>query len=466
MTESQYLQHVRQMVRDFNAAEQQRKTAEERAQQTYRAETEAAKAELRRQQQILNTSKVEAKMRQRTAQQAADATLENIREDAASKFSNAKEAQKKALRALARVNLQFNTSNISFQKPSTVNLNPLTELAKAATIATETAGKIQQEIWDLERLRRDAADIRALRQKLLFVVGIAVLILVFINGSMINRAWRASQAKPHYLAAVSAITAKDWEKARDELNQVLAIDQNYKDARNLVGIAEVFATMEFVQIPAGCFQMGSPPNETGRSSDEGPEHKVCVDGFWMGKYEVTQAQWQKVMGTNPAYFKGADNPVENVSWEDAQEFINKLNKQIGKNIYRLPTEAEWEYACRAGTQTAYSFGDDPGRLGEYVWYSENSGRQTHPVGQKKPNNWGLYDMHGNVWEWCADIYVSDAYQQHQRQNPLVQSGGDSRVFRGGSWRSDAQNLRSAQRGSRGAPAGWRYDIGLRLARNK
>jgi formylglycine-generating enzyme required for sulfatase activity len=236
--------------------------------------------------------------------------------------------------------------------------------------------------------------------------------------------------------------------------------------------------MELIWLPAGCFQMGSPDSEAGHSADEGPVHEVCVEGFWIGKYEVTQAQWQKIMGSNPAYFnsqkigEGASNhPVESVSWDDAQEFIKKLNQMAqsvetprrGVSTFRLPTEAEWEYACRAGTQTAYSFGDDAARLGDYAWYTSNSESRTHPVGQRKPNAFGLYDMHGNVWEWCQDIYTSDAYQTHQRQNPVVVSGGSYRVLRGGSWDNVPGNVRSAFR-SNLAPSFRYFSIGFRLVR--
>jgi formylglycine-generating enzyme required for sulfatase activity len=231
------------------------------------------------------------------------------------------------------------------------------------------------------------------------------------------------------------------------------------------------AVMEFVWVPAGCFQMGSPPNEEGRYSDEGSVHEVCVDGFWVGKYEVTQAQWQKVIGTNPAYFKGENNPVERVSWDDAQEFITKLN-QMAQSVetlhvtslqYRLPTEAEWEYACRAGTQTAYSFGNNPDRLGEYAWYGKNSGGKTHPVGQLKPNAFGLYDMHGNVWELCEDRYDWNYYANSPPKNPRGSSSGRYRLNRGGGWNSFAGGCRSAFRGNNG-PDYRSRDLGFRLVR--
>ena len=194
--------------------------------------------------------------------------------------------------------------------------------------------------------------------------------------------------------------------------------------------------MEFVWINGGCFQMGSPDNENGRYLNEGPVHKVCVDGFWMGKDEVTQAQWQKIMGKNPSYFKGDTRPVERVSWEDAQAFLKNFRSlgdfgSLGDMTVRLPTETEWEYACRAGTQTAYSFGDDVGQLGDYAWYPANSNSQTHPVGQKKPNAWGLYDMHGNVWEWCQDWYDETYYGQSPEKNPQGPGSGQYRLLRGG-----------------------------------
>ena len=166
--------------------------------------------------------------------------------------------------------------------------------------------------------------------------------------------------------------------------------------------------MEFVKIPEGEFMMGSPSDEGDRDNDEGPVHKVTIEeSYYLGKYEVTQEQWREVMGSNPSYFKGDDLPVEKVSWTDAQMFIQKLNEMEGTNIYRLQSEAEWEYACFAGTTTRYYFGDDESRLGDYAWYLDNLDGQTHPVGQKKPNPWGLYDMHGNVWEWCQDEYHSN-----------------------------------------------------------
>jgi formylglycine-generating enzyme required for sulfatase activity len=168
------------------------------------------------------------------------------------------------------------------------------------------------------------------------------------------------------------------------------------------------------------------------------------------------------MGTNPSKFKGRNNPVETVSWKKVQTFIQRLNEHDSANKYRLPTEAEWEYAARAGTTSAYSFGDDASQLGQYAWYRDNSDSQTHPVGLKQPNPWGLYDMHGNVWEWVQDWYGD--YPKNAVTSSTGPSGGERRVVRGGSWVSvsDAGFLRSALRCS-STPDFYNVNVGFRLA---
>ncbi len=207
--------------------------------------------------------------------------------------------------------------------------------------------------------------------------------------------------------------------------------------------------MEFVLIQEGEFMMGSPPNEKNRDDDE-DLHQVRISlPFYLGKHPVTQAQWQTVMGKNPSKHAGDPNlPVENVSWNDVQEFIGKLNERESGRTYRLPTEAEWEYACRAGTTTAYSFGDDPGQLGEYAWYEGSSNRRTHPVGQLKPNAWGLYDMHGNVFEWVQDWYDKNYYRQSPPNDPQGPSTGNLHVLRGGSFLHYQCVMRCADRDRR------------------
>jgi formylglycine-generating enzyme required for sulfatase activity len=184
----------------------------------------------------------------------------------------------------------------------------------------------------------------------------------------------------------------------------------------------------------------------------------------MGIYPVTQSEYQRLMGSNPSSFKGDRHPVEQVSWEDATEFIQKLNglpeERAAGRVYRLPTESEWEYACRAGSSTAYCFGEEDARLGEYAWYGKNSGNKTHPVGQKTSNAWGLYDMHGNVWEWCSDWYGD--YPSGSVRDPKGASTGSCRVDRGGSWYNVAANCRSANRFRR-APSNRNDYLGFRLA---
>jgi sulfatase modifying factor 1 len=189
--------------------------------------------------------------------------------------------------------------------------------------------------------------------------------------------------------------------------------------------------MAFILLLGGTFRMGS---ENGEEFQK-PVHKVKVGGFLISKYEVTQAVWQKVMGNNPSEFKGDNNPVEQVSWDDCQEFCKKTG-------LRLPTEAEWEYACRAGTTTKYYWGNEPDEA--YMWYNENSGNTTHAVGQKKANGYGLYDMSGNVWEWCQDWY--GAYAINSQENPTGPDNGEVHVLRGGSWDFYDTYCRSSNRG--------------------
>jgi formylglycine-generating enzyme required for sulfatase activity len=203
--------------------------------------------------------------------------------------------------------------------------------------------------------------------------------------------------------------------------------------------------LELVLILFGEFTMGSPPSEEGYVDNEGPQHRVTISNpFYMGKYEVTQGQWKTVMGDNPSFFKdcGDNCSVEQVSWEHAQDFCHRLSNRTGREV-RLPTEAEWEYACRAGTTTAYSFGSDKGMLRAYAWFDDNSSNHTHAVGQKQSNAWGLYDMHGNVWEWCSDWH--GPYSSSSQRDPAGVSSGFGRVLRGGSWVNYPCACRSAHR---------------------
>ncbi len=250
--------------------------------------------------------------------------------------------------------------------------------------------------------------------------------------------------------------------------------------------------MALVRIEPGSFLMGSskdpidrlmrefPDSEREWLDAEQPQHTVKITRlFYLGAHPVTQGQYQAVMGNSPSYFKGSDDlPVEMVSWFDAVAFCNRLSERerrapfyridgtevtiLGGDGYRLPTEAEWEYACRAGSSTLYPFGDNASALGEFAWYTKNSENKTHPVGQKSSNAWGLHDMLGNVWEWCADWYDEKYYASSPPADPAGASGAAFRVFRGGSWSFDPRYCRSALRNGF-APADWGSNLGFRLS---
>jgi formylglycine-generating enzyme required for sulfatase activity len=216
--------------------------------------------------------------------------------------------------------------------------------------------------------------------------------------------------------------------------------------------------LEMALLPAGEYLMGDSSGD----DDEKPAHKVRVSAFYMDTREVSQRAYESLLEKNPSKSRGADKPVEQVDWYHAVLYCNLRSLKEGfkpcydsktlacdftANGYRLPTEAEWEYACRAGAQTKYSFGDDPARLKASAWYKANAGQTTHPVGQKPPNAWGLYDLHGNVAEWCHDVYRPGYDPQSQSQDPRGPASGDKRVLRGGSWRSSEDGCRSSARHS-------------------
>jgi formylglycine-generating enzyme required for sulfatase activity len=214
------------------------------------------------------------------------------------------------------------------------------------------------------------------------------------------------------------------------------------------------ATGQMVHLAAGQFTMGD------KDEVDAPLHQVVISAFDMDRNLVTQEFYKEVMGSNPSRWKAAANPVEQLRWSDALKFCNKRSEIEGlqpcydlqtlkcnfdANGYRLPTEAEWEYACRAGTTTAYFFGDNPARLSDYAWFDKNSGGHPRPAGQKQPNPWGLGDIVGNVWEWCNDWYKVDYYQESPKQDPRGPNEGQNKVLRGGAWRFSAENCRSGYR---------------------
>jgi formylglycine-generating enzyme required for sulfatase activity len=214
--------------------------------------------------------------------------------------------------------------------------------------------------------------------------------------------------------------------------------------------------MEFARVPGGCFRMGSAEENI----EEEFLHEVCVDGFWIGRYEVTQGQWQQLTGNNPSqHQRGPDYPVEKVSYPDVQKFITTLSERVGIDL-RLPTEAEWEYACRSGGKQEEYAG---GPAEEVAWFDRNSGFHSRPVGKKRPNGLGLYDMSGNVWEWTQDRYAEDAYLHHSHHNPINQRPGYrfAYVARGGSWGNYGTSARCAFRVDR-KPESRYNNLGFRL----
>ncbi|MEN9610902.1 MAG: hypothetical protein RLZZ628_1716 [Bacteroidota bacterium] len=242
------------------------------------------------------------------------------------------------------------------------------------------------------------------------------------------------------------VTKTKWAKLRKALNPMPIAAPKSMD------LSTIFE-MEMVFVEGSTFKMGSRDY-----ANERPIHLVTLNDFWIGKYPVTQAQWQAVMGQNPAHFVGEALPIETVSWEDAQLFIKRLSALTNKK-YRLPTEAEWEYAAKGGSQSKgykYSGSDS---LDEVAFFSRNSQSLTHPVGQKLPNELGIHDMSGNVWEWCSDIY--DIYTDAVAQNPIGAMEGTARVYRGGSWYNTAINSRVTRRHHRKASYQANH-IGLRL----
>jgi formylglycine-generating enzyme required for sulfatase activity/tRNA A-37 threonylcarbamoyl transferase component Bud32 len=290
-------------------------------------------------------------------------------------------------------------------------------------------------------------------------IAAGILLLGVVSYFVINVSMRTTAIK-------RALAAGDHE-------EVLRLDSSHSEGLALKAKAEAKQKAEpFLKIPplknsiglelkllpAGVFTMGSSER------DETPHQIILTRPFYLGVYEVTQEQYQRVMGKNPSEYNGARHPVEQVSWEEAAEFCRKLSalpeEEAAGRVYRLPTEAEWEYACRAGSTTEFCFGDNDAQLGDHAWFRLNSVSGTHPVGEKKPNGWGLYDMHGNVWEWCNDWYGD--YPKVMASDPVGPRGGSFRVERGGSWGSEAANCRSADR-IRGDPLRRDSDRGFRVA---
>lgn len=275
--------------------------------------------------------------------------------------------------------------------------------------------------------------------KLLKIILIVVIILcIFLTGCTSVQKENLSNVENNKLS-----TASEVDKSEVNKTEIIDLGDNVK--------------MEFILISSGSFTMGS--GESVGDSDEMPVHKVTISrSFYLGKYEVTQEQWAEIMGNNPSEFKGNKNPVENVSWNDCQIFLKKLSEKVGKEL-ELPTEAQWEYSSRAGTTTKWSFGDNEESAGDYGWIDINSDKETHPIGSKKPNQWGIYDMYGNVQEWCADWYANP-YSKGDSKDPTGPELGQAKVIRGGGWGAIPDDVRSSCRNCNGVD-GKNNGIGLR-----
>jgi formylglycine-generating enzyme required for sulfatase activity len=274
--------------------------------------------------------------------------------------------------------------------------------------------------------------------------------------------------EPKHSSSVPTVKNQEVKLAESKQKPVIGNLKTIGEEDKTIEVPNIFTSpstgMEFILIPAGWFIMGSSGDEVGRYDDEGPPHKVTIKNpFYLGKYPVTQRQWIAVMANNPSSFKDDDLPVESVSWNDVQEFIKRLNEMEGNEKYRLPSEAEWEYTCRSRKRTRYSFGNDESKLGDYAWYRDDSGGKTHPIGQKKPNDLDLYDLHGNVWEWVQDKWHDD-YNGAPSDGSAWENGNNSDcVVRGGGWNNDARGCRSAIR--QGNDPGNRLNgVGFRLLR--
>lgn len=310
---------------------------------------------------------------------------------------------------------------VSKPKPSPRKINPRRSAAPQNNTGkpmSETGAKeaaaAEQTYWDSIRLSIDPEDFKAYLKK-------------YPNGQF------AQLAKNSLQRLEAQPKPREKTNANSKAPASLSVNPTPKPG----SIVTNQLGMELVYVPAGRFSMGSNSSDI----NERPMHEVTIkEGFYIGRYEVTQAEWKQVMGINPSYFKGDRLPVEQVTWGDAERFVNALNARGERFFHRLPSESEWEYACRAGTT-----GDYAGELTEMAWFSANSGRRTQPVGGKRPNAWGLYDMHGNVWEWCADIFY-ESYVGAPTDGSAWQTGTDlRRVLRGGSWLEPARFLRSGFR---------------------
>ena len=288
---------------------------------------------------------------------------------------------------------------------------------------------------------------------ILFLLCLATLNTMGQTNGTITRQRKTTAKKETQQRKTTQAAPKKTQPARQAQQQKPAASTS----RPKVSLDEIMRNMVYVE--GGTFTMGATSEQKKPDDDEKPTHRVSLSSFYIGKYEVTQALWKAVMGSNPSRFEGDNLPVENVSWNDCQTFLRKLNAMTGKN-FRLPTEAEWEFSARGGNLSrGYQYSGSK-KIDDVAWYRNNSGSKTHNVGTKAPNELGIYDMSGNVWEWCQDWKGS--YSSSAQTNPKGPISGSFRVYRGGSWDFGARNCRVAFRID-GAPDFRIFNLGFRLA---
>ena len=271
---------------------------------------------------------------------------------------------------------------------------------------------------------------------ILFLLCLATLNTMGQTNGTITRQRKTTAKKETQQRKTTQAAPKKTQPARQAQRQKPAASTS----RPKVSLDDIMRNMVYVE--GSTFTMGATSEQQNPYYDEKPTHRVSLSSFYIGKYEVTQALWKAVMGSNPSHFEGDNLPVENVSWNDCQTFLRKLNAMTGKN-FRLPTEAEWEFAARGGNRSRGYQYSGSNVLSDVAWYDDNSGSKTHNVGTKAPNELGIYDMSGNVWEWCQDWYGN--YHGYSQTNPTGPSSGSFRVYRGGSWFSNAWYCRVAFR---------------------
>lgn len=447
-------------ARQFIADQQRQREDEQRLQQALAERERQAQAQREREEAIRHAEQ----QRQEELAHQREAQAWREREEAARLAAEQRQLEQAQLRELqeklrreeearrkAEERLQF-VAPYQPLPPTELPRKPVDDVATANPKPEPIHFDLQPPTMWIEQSVRSGS-----KQRELVFSGLILALMIAIAVVLWNQEELVFSGIMLAMVIASAVMLWNLWNQRAFLRQHTGVYRTFSPASDTPLIGDL--CIEMVDLPGGTFTMGS---NDGNYDDENPPHQVTVSAFAIGKYEVTQAQWQKVMGNNPSRFKGDNLPVENVSWEDAQAFCRKLG-----NGYRLPTEAEWEYAARAGSTGKWSFGDDESKLGNYAWFSGNSSSQTHPVGQKKANRFGLFDMHGNVWEWCEDDwhpnYTGAPTDGRAWKQADISARGSRRVYRGGSWHNYAVHCRSGDRG-RGLP-GHRNDyLGFRLSR--